>query len=589
MKTLLLILKNPNFRIPLAILILAIAGAVLGHPLPFIVAIIIGLAKLVWESIEKIRAGRYSLDYIAILAMVTALIADQYLTGAVIALMITLSGALEEFGAERAEASLKSLIEKIPKNCLVKNGTSGYSERPIQSIKEKEIILIKPNELVPLDGFLRSKHAIINEANLTGEADPKELRLNDFIKSGFVNIGPAIELEVAGDFSTSSYQKIISLVEESKKHPAKMVRLAQRFNWPFTAVTLLLAGGTYFLTQDISRLLAILAIATPCPLLIAAPIAFLGGMNKAAKRNIIIKKPSVLETLSGVTAIFFDKTGTLTLGEPALRKVEIFDKSIDESHALVIAAAIELHSLHPLARAITAEHARRTLPDLTARSVEETIGVGIAGVVDGKPYRLSKSKESTADGINLDMFRDNIRIARFVFDDQLKQNVEEFIHEMKKRHTIAIITGDKKENAERLFGKFGITIHAECLPEHKFAIIKEKRDAGHRVVMVGDGLNDAPALAMADAGIVFSGTENSASIEAASAAILSHEILLVGDALSISKRATQIALQSIVIGIGLSLVGMGFAAFGFITPVVAAIIQEIIDVGVTINALRAGR
>jgi P-type E1-E2 ATPase len=180
-------------------------------------------------------------------------------------------------------------------------------------------------------------------------------------------------------------------------------------------------------------------------------------------------------------------------------------------------------------------------------------------------------------------------LSRFVFDDQLKENVEEFIEAMKKRHTVAIITGDKKENAERLFGKFGITIHAECLPEHKFAIIKEKRDAGHRVVMVGDGLNDAPALALADAGIVFSGTENSASIEAASAEILSHEILLVGEVLDISKRATRIAFQSIAIGIGLSVVGMGFAAFGFITPVLAAVIQEIIDVGVTINALRAGR
>ncbi len=589
MRTFTLILKNPNFRIPFAILVLAAAGAALHQPIPFIAAIAIGLIKLLWESVEKIRNARYSLDYIAMLAMATALLANEYLTGAVIALMITLSGALEEFGAERAEASLKSLIERIPKNCLVKNGTSGYAETPIQSVTEKSIILIKTNELVPLDGFLRSPHALINEANLTGEADPKELKLNDFIKSGFVNIGPSIELEVAGSFKTSSYQKIVSLVQESKKYPANMVRLAQKFNWPFTAITLVLAGGTYLVTRDISRLLAILAIATPCPLLIAAPIAFLGGMNKAAKRNIIIKKPSVLETLSGVTAIFFDKTGTLTLGEPALRAVELFDKSIDESHALVIAAAIELHSLHPLARALTAERARRTLPDLAARNVEETIGVGIQGVVDGKTYRLSKTKEVSADGINLDMFRDNTRIARFVFDDQLKENVEEFIREMKKHYTVSIITGDKKENAERLFGKFGITIHAECLPEHKFVIIKEKRDAGHRVAMVGDGLNDAPALALADAGIVFSGTENSASIEAASAAILSHEILLVGEALNISKRATRIALQSITIGIGLSVVGMGFASLGFITPVLAAVIQEIIDVGVTINALRAGR
>lgn len=579
----------PIFRIPLAILALAVAGWLLPMPSLLIAAIGIGLLKLIWESIEKIREGRWSLDYIAMLAMATALIANEYGAGAVIALMITLSGALEEYGAERAEASLQSLIEKIPKNCLVKDRAGSYHATPIQEVSEKSIILVKQNELIPLDGFLRSKHALINEANLTGEADPKELQLNDFVKSGFVNIGEAIDIEVAGTFATSSYQKIINLVEESKKHPAHLVRLAQKFNWPFTAITLVLAGTTYALTQDITRLLAILAIATPCPLLIAAPIAFLGGMNKAAKRNIIIKKPSVLEALSGATTLFFDKTGTLTLGEPALQRIEVFDKNIDENHALVIAAAIELHSLHPLARAITAERARRKLADLAATRVQETIGSGIEGEVEGVRYRLAKSSLARAHGITIDMLRGEQRMASFVFEDQLKENVADFISSIKSRYRVAILTGDKKENAQRLFGSFGITIHAECLPEDKFTLVKTERDAGRRVVMVGDGLNDAPALALADAGIVFSGTENSASIEAASAAILSHDILLVADTLDISKRATAIAKQSIVIGIGLSLVGMGFASFGFITPVLAAVIQEIIDVGVTINALRAAR
>ncbi len=582
-------ITGPTFRVPLAILVLAIASVALGHPLPFIAAIVLGLGKLLWESVEKIREGQWSLDYIAMLAMATALLADQYGTGAVIALMITLSGALESFGAERAEASLKSLIEKIPKQCLVKNRDGGFDSVAIQSISEKSIILIKPNELVPLDGFLRSSHALINQANLTGEAEPAEIRLNDFIKSGVVNTGPAIELEVVGSFSTSSYQKIINLVAESKQHPANLVRLAQKFNWPFTIVSLLLAGGTYFFTREISNLLAVLAIATPCPLLIAAPIAFLGGMNKAAKQNIIIKKPSVLEALSGVKTIFFDKTGTLTLGEPKLREIRLFDKNIDESHALVIAAAIELHSLHPLARAITGERARRNLPDITATNVTEIIGSGISGSVDGSVYRIAKSDKATNDGICIDMYRGETRIAEFVFDDELKENVRAFIETMKKEYAIAIITGDKKENAERLFGKFGVTIHAGCLPEDKFALVKAERDAGRRVAMVGDGLNDAPALALADAGIVFSGTENSASIEAASVAILSHDILLVQETLSLSKRATQIAMQSIVIGIGLSIIGMGFAAFGFITPILAAVIQEIIDVGVTINALRAAK
>ncbi len=582
------ILRQEMFRIPLAITVLAIAGLILAHPLPLIAAIMIGLGKLIWESIEKVRSGRWSLDYIAILAMATALAASEYGTGAMIALMITLSGALEEFGAQRAEASLKSLVEKIPKQCLVKQGP-GFTQVAIQEVVDKIIILIKPHELVPLDGFLRSNHATVSDANLTGEALPKELQLNDFIKSGVVNIGPAIEIEVVGNFQSSSYQKIISLVEESKKQPANLVRLAQKFNWPFTAVTLVLAAGTYIVTHDISRLLAVLAIATPCPLLIAAPIAFLGGMNKAAQKNIIIKKPAVLEALAQATSIFFDKTGTLTLGEPRLRSINLFDKGIDENHTIVIAAAIELHSLHPLARAITAERSRRTLADLAATNVIETIGSGISGTVEGTIYQLTKTKEVIQGGIGLDMYRGSQLIAQFIFDDELKRDVASMLETLKKNYRVALITGDKQENAQRLFGNFGITIHAGMLPEDKFTIIKVERQAGHRVIMVGDGLNDAPALALADAGIVFSGTENSASIEAASVAILSHDIGLVPETLAIAGRATAIAKQSIIFGIGLSMIGMGFAAAGFITPIVAAIIQELIDVGVTINALRASR
>lgn len=581
--------KHPGFIAPSIILAITLAGALVGDHRIFWGAIGLGLIKLVWESVHKIREGRWSLDYIAILAMATSLASPEYyLAGAIVALMITLSGALEEFGAERAEASLQALLDRLPKNVLVKEGGS-FVEQPIHAVKTGSVIFVKTSELVPLDGFLRAKNATITTANLTGESLPVELQLNDYIKSGSINTGPAFELETSGTFDTSSYQKIVKLVEESKKHPAEIVRLAQKFNWPFTVISLITAGATYALTQDLGRTLAVLAIATPCPLLIAAPIAFLGGMSKGAKKTIIIKKPAVLEILSRATTLFLDKTGTLTLGQPALTSITLFDKNVDENHAIVIAAAIEMHSLHPLARALTTERARRSLPELVAREVTEMIGQGIAGTVDGATYRLAKSVESEEGGIALDMEKEGKRIARFVFSDELKKNAREFLAAAKKRYTVALITGDSEENARRLFGSENITIYARCTPEKKYDIIKRARDAGEVVVMVGDGLNDAPALALADAGIVFSGTENSASIEAASVAILGHDILLVQEALSLSKRATSIALQSIVVGIGLSLIGMGFAAAGFISPVLAATIQEIIDVGVTINALRAAR
>ncbi len=579
--------KNSLFAVPALILAVTIAAAIASQPVIYIAAIALGLLKLLIESIEKVREGRWSLDYIAMLAMATALLSSEYyLAGAIVALMITLSGALEEFGSDRAEASLRALLDRLPKNVLVKHA-GGFKEMPIQDVTEGSIIFVKTNELIPLDGFLRSQHATINEANLTGESLPVELKISDFIKSGSVNTGGSFELETSGTFETSSYQKIIKLVEETKKHPARIVRLAQKFNWPFTVIALVTAGATYLITRDLARTLAVLAIATPCPLLIAAPIAFLGGMSKAAKKTIIIKKPSVLEVLSRATTLFFDKTGTLTLGTPTLTEIKLYNKNIDEAHVLVIAAAIELHSLHPLARAITAERSRRSLPELVAKQVTEKIGEGITGSVDGVQYQLLKSVETTEGGIALDMMKGGTRLARFLFSDELKQNAAQFLATITKKYKVAIITGDSEENAMRLFGNSGAKIYARATPERKFEIVKAARAAGEVVVMVGDGLNDAPALALADAGIVFSGTENSASIEAASTAILSHDVLLVGETLALSHRATQIALQSIVIGIGLSVIGMALASLGLITPVAAATIQEIIDVGVTLNALRA--
>lgn len=577
------------FLIPCIILLIAFFGFVGSLPYLYLTAIAIGLVRLVWESIEKIREGRWSLDYIAILAMTTSLVSPEYyLAGAIVALMITLSGALEGYGAQRAEASLKALIEKLPKVCQVKQG-SGYQPIPIQEVTEGSIIFLKTNELIPLDGFLGSAQATIDTANLTGESLPVELTRGEFIKSGSVNIGAAFELTTTGTFSTSSYQKIIALVEESKRHPARTVRLAQKFNWPFTAITLVLAAVTYGLTRDLSRTLAVLAIATPCPLLISAPIAFLGGMSKAAKQTVIIKKPAVLETLARATTIYLDKTGTLTLGQPILVSITVLQKTMTETKALSIAAAIEMHSLHPLARTIVAARSSRKAPEFAATQVQETIGVGISGVVQNERYTISKSNAALEGGINIDLLAGTEPVARFTFTDQVKENANAFLADLAREYKVAIITGDSEANAERLFGGYGVKIYARATPEKKFDIVKSAQANKECVIMVGDGLNDAPALAMADAGIVFSGTENSASIEAASVAILSHDILLVSQTLALSKRTTSIALQSISIGIGLSLIGMGFAAAGFITPVLAATIQELIDVGVTLNALRSAR
>ena len=590
--------RDEEFRLPIVAFFLIAVGVTSGYLPLYFLAIAVGLVALGIDSVKKLLARQFSLDYIAILAIVVALVTNELLAGSVVSLMILVSNALESYGSREAEIALRRLIDKIPKMCEVKVG-DGFVEKKIQDVREDEIIFVRQEEIVPLDGYLLSEHAVMNESNLTGEFLLQDYRKNQFMKSGLVNAGPSVELHVAGDFSTSTYQKIVDLVREAKRHPARIVRLAEKYNYGFTVVTLLLAGVAYAMSGEVSRLLAVLVIATPCPLLIAAPVSFLGGLNKASSKNIIVKRPAALETLSRVTAIFFDKTGTLTLGEPVLRGIEVMDKKFSKDKLLSVAAAIEFHSFHPLAKAIVHAKNERELATKRASDITESVGVGIVGMVDGETYRLKKSADAAADGIAIDMFENDRHVGRFVLDDVIKPGTTQLLRELRRHYKVAILTGDTEENAKRVFDGFDpanakkhihdFVIHARCLPEDKFKIVKAEQAKGELVMMVGDGLNDAPALALADVGIVFSGTENSASIDAAAVAILSRDVGLVAATLAIARRSTQIAKQSIGWGIGLSVIGMVFAMFGYIPPVTGAILQEGIDASVILNALRAAR
>ncbi len=605
-----------EFILPALTFILTAAGLVAGaegnaagsagaasHVL-YLAAIAIGLVTLLLDSVRKLFAKKFSLDYIAILAMVVALATNELLAGAVISLMILVSESLESYGSREAEAALKHLVERIPKTCEVKRGGNGWTTVAIQDVKEGETILVREGEIVPLDGYLLSDDALMNEANLTGEFEPQPYRKGRFMKSGLVNADRAFELKVSGTFSTSAYQKIVDLVREAKRHPARIVRLAEKYNYGFTAITLVLAAAAWIVSHgDPSRFLAVLVIATPCPLLIAAPISFLGGLNLASKRTIIVKRPAALETLAQVNAIFFDKTGTLTLGEPVLHTVSVLDPALSEDEILSVAAAIEFHSLHPLAKAIVrAKTARDGSPIAEASHIVETVGDGIAGSVDGAVWHLKKAVGTEGGGtdgdgeggIVIEMTKGTIPAARFVFDDVVKPGTMALLEKLRTRYRVAILTGDTRENAERMFrneagGHDGIEIRARCTPEDKFAAIKEARERGETVMMVGDGLNDAPALALADVGVVFSGTENSASIDAAAVAILGRDVGLVEEAIAVAKRSTHIAEESILWGIGLSILGMVIAMLGYIPPVTGAILQEGIDVSVILNALRSSR
>lgn len=555
----------------------------------YLIAIGIGIVDVALVSYRDIRVRNWSLDYIALLAMVVALFSHELLAGAVIALMYTGGEALEAYASRRAEASLASLLARIPKTALVKQGNE-VIEIPLADVPPGATIIVRGGELVPLDGFLASPHAVLSLANLTGEPLPESIALGAVVKSGSVNAGEAFELTVVGTLTTSTYAKIVDLVKNAERDQAPLVRLAARANFPFTLLTLAISGGVYLFTGDITRVLAVLVIATPCPLIIAAPVAFIGGLSRAASRNIIVKTPATLEALARVSTVFFDKTGTLTLGEPRLTEITLLTSDMSEEQALSLAAALEFHSIHPLARAIIAAAHARTLAPKPAIEVVEKIGSGITGMVDGQQISVSQAPEASrkAGGISLLLTRDDTPVALLHFADVLKENAKQLITELVQNGLkVSVLTGDRAEHAKTVFAGFALDICADCTPEEKYSIVEDARAHGEVVAMIGDGLNDAPALAKADVGIVFSGTENSASIEAADVAILGHDLVLIRELFALSHRSVRIARESVYTGIGLSVVGMSVAASGFIVPVEGALIQEGIDITVILNALRA--
>lgn len=581
------IILSREFRLPLFLLGLIGAAFLFSFPYLFLMAILIGLLRLSVESYERLRMGKWSLDYLALITLLTTLLLHEWLSGSVIAFMVAVSAALERYGTKQAEKTLRGLFDALPKTVLLKHGEH-ETEVPLQSVVEGDILLIRPNELLAFDGYLVSKKALLNEANLTGEMEPVVYESEHLLKSGSINAGEELLIRVRGDFEHSSYRKILRLVEEGKKHPSPLSRLAERYNIWFSLFALALSFGAYFIFDDWSRFLAVLVIATPCPLLIAAPMSFIGGLNKAARKNIIVKSPYALELLAKTKVFFFDKTGTLTLGEPKLVKVTLLDRGLDEEQALDLAAALEQHSFHPLARSLVKEQERRchtTVPQAT--NVEERIGEGIFGIIQGSHFGVVKSA-GVAAGLSVDLTHEGVPIARFLFDDELKSDVSKVFGYLRERgYMFGILTGDKKENAERLLGAFHLPIYAESTPEKKVQLLERYQSEGKLVGMIGDGVNDAPALALADIGIVFSGNENSASIEAADVALLSRDAWSIRDAIHIGRRSYHVALQSIVLGIGLSSLCMVLAFFGFIPVLQGAILQEVIDAVVIINALRS--
>lgn len=562
------------------------------HQLSVIVAwgvTLLGSFKLLTETLTALLKRQFALDYIAILAIAMSLITGQYLVALILALMVVSGRNLEDYATNQAKKALTSLVERIPDKITLWN-----KDRPGEEIKLKEVkvgqeIFIKKGEVVALDGLLLSPGAILDESSLTGEAQFVDKTSGDQIFSGTINMGKPIALKVTKSEENSTYNKIIGLVKSAQEEKSPLVRLADKYSTYFTIITLIIAAVSFFLSNfDLMRALSVLAIATPCPLIIAAPIALLGGVNAAARERIIIKRLASLESLSKVDVLLFDKTGTITIGKPRLSQVKLLS-TLSKNKALGIAESIERSSLHPLAKAIVDFAKLEKAPVEHAKNIEETTGLGISGEVAGRRYLLSKRQKQ---GMAIELSFKGKPLAVFEFEDEIKEDSKQVISFFKKLGMqLLILTGDKKEAAQQLVKILDqdVSIKAELKPEDKLAEVKRLKLEGKVVAMVGDGINDAPALAASDVGMVFSNEEQTAASEAADVVFLGGQFSSIPISYKIATQTIKIATQSILGGIGVSILGMVLASVGYIPPIIGAGLQEVIDVAVIINAIRASR
>lgn len=587
-----------TFRFPLFVLLSIILALLIQYvfTLPGIAKLVLlavvlsGAIPLFVENLRALIGGRYALDYIALLAILVGLLSGQYLVAAVIVLMLAGGNTLEEYGTSQAKESLTALTDRIPNAAVIWNDGQMEEKIPVDEVKIGMKIFVRKGEVIPLDGVLVSDTGYTDESSLTGEPYMIDKVQGDRLRSGTVNVGDGIVITVSKASTDSTYHKIIEMVRVAQQEKAPLIRLADRYSTVFTLITLILAGLAYAISHDFERVLSVLVIATPCPLILATPIALMGGMNAAAKRRIIMKRLSSVEVLSRVNTIIFDKTGTITLGKPSVEKLTIIDTSYTTQEVFGIAEAIERNSLHPLAKAIVQAAHERQYEKKFAKNVTEKIGIGIEGEVEGVTYRLSKATDVQMMAISLSI--GERRIGLFTLEDKIKNHSKKIINQLQKLGLeLYLFTGDKKEAAQRVALQLGgmITVRSECSPEDKREGIENLKRQRKVTAMIGDGINDAPALAAAHVGLVFSNEEQTASSEAADVIFLGGDFSSVMDVVSLSKRTIHIAMQSIFVGIGLSILGMLLATFGYIVPITGAFVQETIDVLVILNALRSSR
>ena len=561
--------------------------------------LLVPLALSVLRSLLRRDVG---VDAVALVAMAGALALGEYLAGAVIALMLAGGNALEEAANRRARRELTGLVERAPRIALVRRG-DGLHELPVDDVRIGDHVLVRAGEVVPVDGMVESDEAIVDESALTGEPLPVTVRRGGQVRSGTTSAGGAFELRAIRPAAESAYAALVRLVEQAEQQQAPFVRLADRYAAIFLPVTSLVAGIAWAISGDAVRALAVFVVATPCPLILAAPIALISGLSRCARAGVVVKGAATIEQLGQAHSVLLDKTGTVTLGRPELERVVPLD-GISPDETLRLAASIDQLSSHPLAHALVAGARARGLELELPDRVQESFGHGVAGAVHGHEvlvgsrgwlheHRIDATVPESLDGAARVLVAvDGDAAGVVLIGDRLRTDADQLVPRLRDagiRH-VALVTGDKTAVADQVGAALGVDrIYAEQTPDEKLEVVRalKARADLRSIVMVGDGINDAPALALADVGIAMGSAGATVSSETADAVVLVDRVDRVADAVRIGRRALHIARQSVLLGMGASFVAMGFAAAGLLPPVGGALLQEGIDVAVILNALRA--
>jgi heavy metal translocating P-type ATPase len=586
---------------------LALAGRSDAANLAWAATTVVGIVPIAWSVVRDLIHGETGVDLIAILAMVGALALGEYLAGAVIALMLSSGQSLEAFADGRAHRELSALLQRAPRT--VHRYADGDLELvPIAEVRAGDVLMVKKGEVVPVDGILGSPFAVLDEAALTGESRPVERLQGDPVRSGAINAGGSVDMRASATAEQSTYAGILRLVEEAQSQKAPFVRLADRYALVFIPVTLAIAGGAWLFTGEPVRALAVLVVATPCPLILAAPIAIVAGISRSARRGIIVKGGGALETLARGRVLLFDKTGTLTSGVPEVADVEVFG-DLDPDELLRLAASLDQVSPHVLAAAIVRAARQHDVALTFPTDVHEEHGAGIEGKVDGHLVSLGKTswvtrgmplpprardlrRRSALEGSSCVFIAvDGTVVGALILDDPVRPDSARVIRSLRRAgiERVVMVTGDHPDVAESVGISIGVDrILSERDPTDKVDAVRAEGE-GAVSIMVGDGVNDAPALAAADVGVAMGARGATASSEAADVVLVVDRLDRLADAMRIAHRARGIAVQSVLIGMGLSFGGMLLGAVGLLVPVWGAIVQEAIDVAVILNALRALR